>query len=208
MLKPTQSDEPEAVAADGRVLVRREGRVATVMLVARLVNDRRDQLCRVRNISANGLKVNTAFPLAVGEEIRIELRNGQAVEGKIVWSSPPFAGMHFHRTYDVETLLSSMPADDSAHVSRLPRVQINHPVLVHAGPKMLGASIIDMSQGGAKLRLRAALDRGQQVSLSVSGLSAIKATVRWTQDEEAGVAFHETIPFDTLSRWLSDRETR
>ena len=208
MLNPTHPDQPGGDADEGRAHVRREGRVATVMLVARLVSDRRDQLCRVRNISANGLKVNTAFPLAVGEEIRIELRNGRAVEGKIVWSTAPFAGMHFHRTYDVEDLLSSMAADGNSHVSRLPRVQINHPVLIHAGPKMLGASIVDLSQGGAKLRLRAALERGQQVSLSVTGLGAVKATVRWSRDDEAGLAFHETIPFDTLSRWLSERESR
>jgi hypothetical protein len=206
MLKPSPQEEPEC-AADGRVHVRREGRVATVMLVARMVSGHRDQLCRIRNISANGLKVNTAFPLIVGEELQIELRNGRIVEGRIVWSSPPFAGMHFSHTYDVEELLSSIPAEGNAHVARLPRVQVNHPVLVHTGPKMLGASILDLSQGGAKLRLRASVARGEQVSLSLSGLGSLKGNVRWTRDEEAGIAFHETIPFDALSRWLTERET-
>jgi len=207
MLKPDSPAEPTGDRGEDRVHVRREARVATVMLVARLVSGQRDQLCRVRNISANGLKVNTAFPLAVGEEIRIELRNGRSVEGRIVWSSPPFAGMHFRETYNVEELLSSTPLDGTTHISRLPRVRINHPVLIHAGPKMLGATIIDLSQGGAKLRLRAALSRGEQVSLSIQGLGPIKASVRWAEDDAAGVAFHETIPFDTLSKWLSERET-
>lgn len=205
MLKPTHQDEPES-GGEGRPNVRREGRVATVMLVARMVSGRRDQLCRIRNISANGLKVNTPFPLFVGEELKIELRNGRAVEGRIVWSNPPFAGMHFHHGYDVEELLSPIPVDDGAPVARLPRVRVNHPVLVHAGPKMLGASIIDLSQGGAKLRLRALIEPGEQVSLSVSGLGTLKGSIRWTRGEEAGVAFHETIPFDTLSRWLTERE--
>jgi hypothetical protein len=204
MLKPSQQEEPER-GEEGRVHVRREGRVATVMLVARMVSGRRDQLCRIRNISANGLKVNTAFPLFVGEDLKIELRNGRTVEGRIVWSNPPFAGMHFHATYDVEELLSSIPAEGNALVARLPRVQVNHPVLLHAGSKMLGASLLDLSQGGAKLRLRAVIDCGEQVSLSLAGLGSIKGCVRWTRDEEAGIAFHETIPFDALSRWLTER---
>lgn len=206
MLQPTPQDAAAGEPADGRAHVRREGRVATVMLVARLVSGQRDQLCRIRNISANGLKVHTAFPLLVGEEARIELRSGRSVEGRIVWSTPPFAGMHFLHTYDVEELLSSTPLDGNDHVARLPRVQVNHPVLVHAGNRMLGASIVDLSQGGAKLRLRANVSRGEQVSLSIGGLASIKATVRWARAEEAGVAFHETIPFDTLSRWLTERE--
>ena len=199
---------PEDAAGEDRTggQQRRDSRVATVMLVARLIGSRGDQLCRIRNISSNGLKVNTAFPLLVGEEIRIELRNGHSVHGLVAWSTPPFAGMRFHRTEDVEELLSPIPEGDEAKVARLPRVQVNQPVLVHFGNKMLGASIVDLSQGGAKLRLRAPLGQGDQVSLSVAGLGSLKATVRWTGDEEAGIAFHETIPFDALSHWLIDRQ--
>ncbi|TFI59601.1 PilZ domain-containing protein [Sphingomonas parva] len=199
------ADEP---SDDRRQHARREARVATVMLVARLISARGDQLCRVRNLSTNGLKVNTPFPLVVGEEIRIELRNGRSVEGTIVWSSPPFAGMQFHKLENVEDLLSTTPIGGEAQVARLPRVQVNQPVLVHAGTRMLGASMIDLSQGGAKLRVRSSVEPGSMVSLSVTGLGSLKAVVRWSRDEEIGVAFHETIPFDTLSQWLTSRESQ
>ena len=202
---PTPNNEDPAGEQRGNV--RREGRVATVMLVARLVSSRGEQLCRVRNLSANGLKVNTLSPLPIDEEIRIELRNGRSVEGKIVWSSPPFAGMEFHTPADVEDLLSVAPIEEE-QVARLPRVQVNQPVLVHSGPRMLGATMVDLSQGGAKLRMRALLEPGGQVSLSVAGLGSLKASVRWTREDEAGVAFHQTIPFDTLSLWLAEREKR
>ena len=207
MLIQTPEDMDAPRGGDRRQDVRGESRVATVMLVARLISAHGDQLCRVRNLSTSGLKVNTPFPLSVGEEIRIELRNGRMVEGKIVWSTPPYAGMHFDKTEDVEDLLSTTPLGDDDKVARLPRVQVNHPVLVHVDSRMLGATMIDLSQGGAKLRLRAALEAGAAISLSVSGLGSLKAVVRWTRDEEVGVAFHETIPFDKLSRWLMERES-
>ena len=201
---PEHIDGPQG--GDRRQDVRGDARVATVMLVARLISAHGDQLCRVRNLSSRGLKVNTPFPLGVGEEIRIELRNGRTVAGKIVWSTPPFAGMQFDKTEDVEDLLSTTPLGDDDKIARLPRVQVNHPVLVHVDSRMLGATMIDLSQGGAKLRLRAALDPGAAVSLSVSGLGSLKAVVRWSRDEEVGVAFHQTIPFDSLSHWLMERE--
>ena len=194
----------DSSAVGDRQHARREARVATVMLVARLISERGDQLCRVRNLSANGLKVNTPFPLTVGEEIRIELRNGRSVQGKIVWSNPPFAGMQFHKDENVEDLLSTAPVDD-AKLPRLPRVEVNQPVLVHAASRMLGATMIDLSQGGAKLRMRTFLEAGAAISVNITGLGSLKAVVRWTRDEEVGVAFHETIPFDTLSHWLISR---
>jgi hypothetical protein len=205
MLNVPAPEGERATPGEGRQPTRREDRVATVMLVARLISGRGDQLCRIRNLSGHGLKVNTTFPLSVDEEISIELRNGRFVEGKIVWSTPPFAGMQFHKPEDVEDLLSSATSAADAQVARLPRVQVNQSVLLHAGTRMLGATMIDLSQGGAKLRLRGGLEPGEQVSLSVTGLGSLKATVRWARNEAAGIAFHETIPFDTLSDWLSSR---
>ncbi|HEY0043807.1 MAG TPA: PilZ domain-containing protein [Allosphingosinicella sp.] len=202
MLKPTI---PEASEFDRRQ-ARRDARVATVMLAARLIAARGEQLCRIRNISPMGLKVHCDLPLNQGEAIRIELRNGRSVEGRIVWSNPPFAGMQFTARADLNALLATTP-EEAAHVARLPRVHVHHPVLVHVGARMLGASIVDLSQGGARLRLRAPLERGAQVTLSVTGgLGTLKGSVRWTKSEEAGVAFNETIPFDTLSRFLAQRE--
>jgi hypothetical protein len=59
------------------------------------------------------------------------------------------------------------------------------------------ASLLDLSQSGAHIRLKAPLRRGQDVILWWLGFEAFGRVV-WTSGSEAGLEFHELLPAPML----------
>ncbi|RKH92463.1 hypothetical protein D7Y15_43820, partial [Corallococcus sp. AB030] len=80
IVDPARPGVPTAVARD---LKPREARYNTILLVARLLHDGREDLCRIRNVSAGGMLIEGCVALAVGTRIEVELRNLQSAEATV-----------------------------------------------------------------------------------------------------------------------------
>jgi hypothetical protein len=63
--------------------------------------------------------------------------------------------------------------------------------------------VIDISQGGAKIRTGATLKVDDQVTLEVEWLGKILGNVRWVLDDTTGIAFRDPLPYRTLASWIS-----
>ena len=50
-------------------------------------------------------------------------------------------------------------------------------------------TVIDISQGGARISVAAAVERGQAVTLVVTGLGMFRGTVVWTDGANIGIEF-------------------
>lgn len=208
----TPDDEPigaEAGAPPGAEHLPREARHVTILLVARLVDAAGiDHICRVRNISSGGLMLESGARLAAGQPIRIELREGQWVQGVVAWANHPKAGMAFDAPADLGALLQSTRSrTPRQQTPRSPRFRAECPVVVRCGGNIRPAALLDLSQRGAKLRATG-LANGDQLKVSVPGAGTCPAVVRWVRQDEAGIVFLETISFADLDRWLEDPAVR
>ena len=201
-----------AAAVPHRELQERSPRIARVTMVGRLVTDDGDHLCQVHNISETGVLVECPVELFPSEKVQVELRNGHVLSGEIIWSSLPRAGMAFDAPLDVEEILSPLFARTGGgrrgRLPRSPRFAAATIVLVRAGGGSRPALMQDISQSGAKLRSAGPLFVGQQITVLVPGLQPVRAVVRRSTDEDAGVDFIDQLPLDGLELWLEDAGLR
>lgn len=184
----------------------RAERTLTLFIVAKLkLEGGGEGLCRVRNLSAGGLMLESRMPLAVGNRIVVELRGSRLLRGTIVWAREGRAGIAFDQPIAVETLLGPSEAPASrlfkVHHPRGPRVLVDCPIEVQLDGGRIEARLIDISQGGARVALPLTPQRDERLILMIPGLPLKLAIVRWT-GPEVGIAFAEPLKFDLLSEWL------
>lgn len=189
-------------AGAGRArFVPREQRQVTILLVARLVTDTGDELCRIRNISTRGMMLETGAPLDTDQRVRVELRNLQAVKGRIVWIKDGRAGLQFDAPVGTD-LLRARVGRRGAPRPRAPRVSTECPVLVRIEGRVSRAILLDLSSSGGKLAIAQRLAPGDQLMVTLPGLPPKRAAVRWAREGQAGMAFLEAIAFAELDGWL------
>ena len=189
----------------------RSPRTIALLLIARITSDRYDALCCVRNLSSGGLKADVRARFVVGERIRIEFRNGDVIAGEVRWTDRRSIGVQFDAAIDVERLLSQSSTSwrrPGGQVPRAPRLPTSCPAELKTNGRIHRVSVVDLSQGGAKLAVTAPVEKDELVTLVVPGLPPQKGVVRWAQGGKVGVAFLESIAFATLAEWLVDPATR
>lgn len=187
----------------------RANRTVTILIVAKLVSERGESLCRIRNISSGGLMLESRAPLAKGDPIGVELRSGRRLSGRVVWSRDGRAGVQFDGSVVVEEIVALPSAEKPSRLRRArqprpPRIAAEARVEVTTAAGRVYARMIDISQGGARLLLPFRVQPGERMTLAVPGLPAKLAHARWA-GEEVGVAFAEPLSFDALTEWLAER---
>lgn len=191
----------------------RAPRAVTTLLVGRVVQDDGvDDLCRVRNLSAGGMMLETQRGLRVGHEITLELRSGGVLSGRVVWTKPGRAGIQFPLEVEVERVLSASlrhPATPGGPTPRAPRFETCCTAWLRVARTPLRVKLLNLSQGGAGLALpdEQLLGSGG-VTLSIPGLTPRRCTVRWQEGLEAGLGFFDFLTFAELSDWLADDARR
>lgn len=191
---------------------RRDARTLTLLLVGRIVGERTDGLCRVRNISAGGLMAEVFTRFETGDTARIELRNGQSVAGTVRWTKDGGLGLQFKERVENlrEVLAEPRPARRRAGVQqvRAPRLLTDCSADIQLDGHHHHAAVANLSQCGARLVTAAALEPDKLLTLTIAGLPAVSAAVRWAKDGEAGLSFLTPLAFATLARWLDDPALR
>ncbi|WP_431469896.1 PilZ domain-containing protein [Sphingosinithalassobacter sp. LHW66-3] len=190
----------------------RAQRQVTTLLVGRVhQDDGADDLCRVRNLSAGGMMLETRRPLGVGRTVRLELRNCGALEGRIVWTDGGRAGVQFLAPVNVEALLSvplNRPARPGGPMPRAPRFDARCAAELCSGDRTHAVVLTNLSQSGARLKLPEPMTLEETLVLRIPGLAGRRATLRWLRKTEAGLGFFLPLPFQELSDWLCDAERR
>lgn len=193
---------PSAIA-----VVPREARLTTIFLVGRMSNGVRDDLCRIRNISPGGMRIETLAPVDVGQNISVDLRNGATLHSEVVWLGEAEAGVRFDTPLDVKTVLApATRTRRSTRGMRSPRLSARCVATLRRDGKTLLGVLMDISQGGAQVHTEEITKRGDQIVLSIAGLPARRASIRWQYNGMLGLSFDETIGFADLSRWLAGPE--
>src|SRR5262245_10920619 len=100
--------EPETVEPEDDGSASRRSDRQSVHKHAILHAHDRTQSVLIRDISAGGMKIQNAFGLMPGDEVRVELLTRRGFAGKIAWSLPPFCGIKFDTVLDSDDPLLRM----------------------------------------------------------------------------------------------------
>lgn len=204
MSQPDIIDDETPEAQPPRQERRADERLITVLRVGKLVARGQQELCLVRNISANGLMAHVRSGHAVGDPIVVELKSDAVLDGQIIWAKGQNIGVRFNRSIDVGDILAHRP-DADGRKPRPPRVDVSGRARIKAEGVACRASLRDISQGGVKLALDEMLEVDGDVIVAIEGLEALKGVVRWCRNGQAGISFLKPIPFDVLTQWLYTR---
>ena len=196
--------DPHAVPSDRRKA--RDDRLVTTLLLGRIVAPQGDTVCRIRNLSQGGAKIEIRAPLAVGDPVSVELRGTTLVPGTVAWIAGNAAGIAFAEPGERDTLLGH--SGEGGLRQRSPRLEADCPAVLRVSGHAHTVRLLDIGQRGACLRGAGALARDTGVRLEAPGLGMIPAVVRWSKPETVGLFFPEPIPFVTLAAWSQDTATR
>ena len=177
-------------------------RFLKILRVGTLVVDGRHELCLIRNISAGGLMAHVYSPLTPGQQVTVELKTNQLVPGCVVWVRDGNAGIQFEARMDVAELLANPAILDNGWRPRTPRVEVDRMATLRSGARTTWVQVRDISQSGIKIESDEPPASGEEVVVTLDGFPPLHGVVRWSNDEQGGIAFNQLIPFGDLIGWL------
>lgn len=209
ILSPATAAAAAVLRPEGRLVPferRGDKRFMSVLRVGKIVSGDREELCMIRNISAGGLMAHVYAGFEPEQPVAIEIRNGHVQTGRVAWFNEMMMGVEFNERIDVlDFLATEQESLLNGYIPRAPRLHTQVQGLVRRGAEYLRIRMIDISQGGAKLSTSVPLQADDDVVLTLRDLPPIQATVRWSDEDRAGLSFHEFMPFETLAQWIVER---
>jgi PilZ domain len=194
--KPSQT--AEASVEDRRRSVRHPAvnQVAKIRLPSG-----REELCLLRDISAEGLKAEVYIPLERGVAIDIELRTAHTVRGRVVWAANNEIGVAFDAAIPAAAMLAHCSFEANGGSLRPPRLKVNLRGLFRIGADARMVSIGNISQAGLQIEAARPLRVGTQCSIALPGLPARAAAICWWREGHAGLMLTEPFDYPDFARW-------
>lgn len=180
-------------------------RLTLMLRVAKIVGERVELPCIIRDVSATGVRLRLFHPLAAEARLALELANGDFYFIEKVWEREDEAGFRFSGEVDVEAFL----AEASPYPRRQVRLRTRVAATIAARGAVHHAILRDLSQNGARVESAALLQFDQRLRIDAPRLPAIEARVRWCSHPEYGVVFERTFRLDDFARTIAalPRET-
>jgi hypothetical protein len=163
-----------------------------------IIDETREFLCIIRDVSTLGAKVRLFTPLPDHySSIHIAMSNGDCYSVEVVWQEGEYAGLHFLDDVNLENVL-----DESAGAfpKRQVRLHVQLDAIVHSGGAAVSVAFRDISQRGAKIVCDKWLLMNELVRVETGVLPAIYAKVRWRNHPHYGLLFEHTYQLDELAR--------
>ena len=183
---------------------RDDPRALSTLRLAKLTDaDGREQLVRLRNVSAGGLMAEIGHPLAVGDAVALEL-SAQAIPATVVWTRDGTAGLKFDQNIDLGELLAGRKPRHGFR-PRPPRLEVECKATLKLGKTYYTVDVRDISLGGLKVEPIEEYCLGKQVVVVVESLRPIRGEVRWFSDRKAGSVFDKPMRFEELAEWIGKR---
>ena len=194
------SSAPPAPVAEPE---RRDGeRHLTLYRVGSILIENRRELCLIKNISAGGMMIRLYCTIAEGTPLRVELKSGHPITGKVSWTRDHHAGISFDDPIDVIDILSSAMGGPRP---RMPRIETNCHATLREGANVLRVKACDISQGGVKIQCETIVAQGADIVITLPGLEPQRGIACWIEDGFIGITFNRLIPLGELVAWLQDQ---
>lgn len=176
-----------------------------VLRVAKIKFDEIATLCRIRDISRSGARIETNMPVAVDSVATLEIRSDLKAIGTVVWTSGNQLGLRFHRPVNIEVFLGRGSSSMGNIRARRPRFRSVARAVIEGLEGDSYAVLRDISLEGASFELiesRRLLRFGEQMAIRIEGLPRKRASVKWVGVESFGIQFGNPIQFPELEHWL------
>lgn len=194
--------KPEAPGTFER---REEPRHHTVRFTAKLIDEVGENLCLLRDISAEGMMANVYSDMHVDEQVLVEFPNGQRVRATLIWRHDDSAGFQFTKTIDIDRLLHR---ENDELPRRAPRIHFETLARIILEESSHLVRVQDISLGGAKLETGPVGLSGDHLRIQFDGLPIKSVCIRWVDEGHIGVKFDHPMSFDELCVWLNARRPR
>jgi hypothetical protein len=183
---------------------RGDERIMPILQIAKVLEESgREQLVRVRNVSAGGLMAEVGHAIPVGTAIRLEF-SSQKIPCTVVWTREGTAGFKFDGNLDLGELLAGRKPRHGFR-PRPPRLSIDCKASLKVGKTYYTVDATDISLGGMKVEPIEEYCLGHQVVVVVESLRPIRGEVRWISDRRAGIVFDKPLAFEELAEWIGKR---
>lgn len=171
-------------------------RFTLLIRTAKLICSSGEYLCIIRDASSTGVSIRTFHPLPPGEQLTLELPNGDQHPIERVWEKEGAAGFRFPVPVDIDRLLHNK----SRYPKRAVRLKLQLPALISCHGRTAGVVIHNLSQQGAQVECPLYMAIDQKLRLEADNLPVIQARVRWRKGSDYGLVFDDTFQFAELAR--------
>jgi len=203
MGKPTKGNSTPATkseAASCGAELRGAERLTLMLRVAKLVGERGELPCIIRDVSATGVRLRLFHPLPAGESrLALELANGDFYFIERVWGRDAEAGFRFAAEIDVQAFVT----ETSVWPRRPIRLRTNIAAMLSLQGGTRAVRLRDLSQNGARIESAHPLGFDQRMRIDAEGLPTIEARVRWCAHPEYGVVFERTFRLDDFAQLVA-----
>lgn len=182
---------------------RKQNRHIAMLRLAKIKSEVGEGWGFIKNLSATGMMVEVHPNFELGQNVSALLTEDQELTGTVRWRKKALAGIEFSSPIDIAKVLAKPSDGRQGRVSRLPRIEMKHPINLYQGSRLIHADIRDISPAGICVATDFTFEIGKQLRLSVPDLLDINGTVRWQSENRVGIVFSERLPLDDLMVWLS-----
>lgn len=173
-------------------------RLTLMLRVAKLIGERGEMPCIIRDVSTSGVRLRLFHPLAE-RRLALELANGDFYFVERVWEDGNEAGFRFAAAIDVAAFI----AEASPYPRRPLRLRTSIPAVLSLQGGTRAVTLHDFSQNGARIACAHPLAFDQRLRIDAEGLPTIEARVRWCSHPEYGVVFERSFRLDDFARLVA-----
>jgi len=163
------------------------------------------EICFLRKITPLGAVLCMETPAEPGERLDVELLTGDCLSGTVDWANGSEIGLRFDNAADLFALMTRNLVHQPGDARRMPRIEFDCPAWLEAGSRREIVTVLNLSDGGARIETQVPLVLHERVVLTLDGFRAAPAMVRWVQGRTAGIAFSPELPWQEVMPWLRRR---
>lgn len=160
--------------------------------------------CSIRRISALGAMLRGEVPLTPGQEVAVELVNGQRPQGRIEWSERGEAGVVFNQPVDLIALINRNLVSQPAERRAMPRVELRHGLHLKWGAAIVPATLRNISARGLQVEGEELPAAGTFTSVYIEGLNMPPGEIVWQKDRLAGIELLEDLSWSSIIPWIRE----
>lgn len=173
-------------------------RFLTILRVGRISSERDAGLCRVQNISDEGMMLTTGLRLNVGERVLVALSDAVSLAGSAIWQVGERAGVRFAQPIDAGALLQFLAGEHKAGNQRAPRLPTNTIAVAETQHGTIALRVVNISQQGMGVFHDGSLEVNEQIKITLENGLERRAVVRWSHQQMAGLLLLDPISFRDL----------
>ncbi|WP_427966339.1 PilZ domain-containing protein [Altererythrobacter sp.] len=186
----------EAHVTHGAHEMRSSPRIALLIRAAKLVSAEGEYVCVLRDVSTDGVSLRLFHDLPPGKHFDLVLQTGRNYGIEQIWTSRHEAGFRFEAPIELDKVIT----EKGRFPKRGVRLALAIPITLATVQQRVNATVLNLSQQGARIACDALLAIDQNVRIEGGDLGDIRAKVRWRSGTEYGLVFEDTFTLERLAR--------